>query len=245
MSLVYSNTTTKGGILQAIERYTKLGDGGITGNTTKLAEFTAEVNLALDEVLATIFEVGGTWQFDDSNHTDYPIITTAIVDGQRDYSFTSDEQGNLILDIYKVLIADSDGNFNEIYPVDQQSNAPSGFTDGLNTEGLPTWYDKTANGIFLDPIPNYSRSNSLKVFINREGSYFATSDTTKKAGFAGLFHDYLALKPAYKYAVINQLANKTDLEKELFKMTEGIKNHYKAREKDVQKTLRGISNNAH
>ena len=245
MSNVFSNTTTKAGILQAIERYTKLGDAGITGNTTRLAEFTAEVNLALDDVYATVFEVGGTWQFDDSNHTKYPIITTTITSGQRDYPFTTDEQGNLILDIYKVLIADSDGNFREIEPADQQSNAPTGFTDGQNTTGLPTWYDKTANGIFLEPIPNYTRAASLKVFINREGSYFVTTDTTKKPGFAGLFHEILALKPAYKYAMINQLNNKDDLAREIFKMEDRIKNYYKAREKDVQKTLRGVANNAH
>lgn len=244
MSLVYSNTTTKAGILQAIERYTKLGDGGITGNTTRLAEFTTEVNLALDDVHSIIFETGGTWQYDDSNHTDYPIITTSIVAGQRDYSFTSDEQGNLILDIFKVQVADSTGLFYDLTPVDQQSYAPSGYTDGLLTQGLPNTYDKTANGIFLDPIPNYSATNALKIFINREGSYFATTDTTKKPGFNGLFHDYLALKPAYKYALINQLKNVGLLEKELFKMENKIRESYKAREKDVQKTLTAISNNS-
>lgn len=209
------------------------------------ADRTRDINLALDRAYSLIFQVGGTWQFDDSNHTDYPIITTAIVSGQRDYSFVSDEQGNLVLDIYKVMVADEQGNFYEITPVDQQSrNAPSGYNDGLNVTGLPNTYDKTANGIFLDAIPNYNRAGGLKVFINREGSYFTTSDTTKKAGFAGLFHEYLALRPSYQYAYRNKLENKADLEKEMLKMEQAIMDYYKARERDVQKTLTGYRNNA-
>ena len=62
-----------------------------------VANKTADVNLELDETYGLIFSAGGTWQFDDSNHGDYPIITTDIVASQRDYSFTEDEQGTLIL----------------------------------------------------------------------------------------------------------------------------------------------------
>lgn len=211
-----------------------------------VADKTADMNLALDRAFALIFQVGGTWQFDDSNHTDYPIITTSIVSGQRDYSFVTDEQGNLILDIYKVMVADENGNFFEITPVDQQSkDSPIGYNDGNNTAGLPNTYDKTANGIFLDAIPNYNRAGGLKVFINREGSYFTTSDTTKKPGFAGLFHEYVALRPSYQYAYRNKLENKNDLKNEMLEMEQAIMDNYKAREKDVQKTLQTRSNNAH
>lgn len=206
------------------------------------ADKTRDINIALDRVFALIFQVGGTWQFDDSNHTDYPIITTNIVSGQRDYPFTTDEQGNLILDIYKVMVADEDGLFREITPVDQQSYAPSNYTDGLNTQGQPNSYDKTANGIFVDPIPNYNSTGGLKVFINREGSYFTTSDTTKKAGFAGLFHEYLALRPSYQYAFRNSLANTSVLKSEMLEMENAIMDYYKAREKDVVKTLKAKRN---
>lgn len=205
-----------------------------------LAKFTGDLNIALDRALALIFEVGGTWQFDDSNHTDYPIITTSIVSGQRDYSFTVDGSSNLVLDIYRVQIADSTGLFRDLVPSDQQSVfSPTGFTDGLNTTGTPNTYDKTGNGIFLDPIPNYSRASSLRVFINREGSYFTTSDTTKKAGFAGLFHPYLALHASYNYCMRNQTSVKNDLKNEVFEMEDALKNHYKMREKDVRKMMTG------
>lgn len=244
MSLVFSNTTSKNGILQRIEKRCGFQDGAITGNATKLAQFTGDVNTALDKVLSMIFAVGGTWQFDDSNHTDYPIITTNIVSGQRDYTFTTDQTGNLILEVYKVLVADDSGDYREILPVDQQSDAPVNYTDGNNTTGLPITYDKTGNGIFLDPIPNYSETNGLKVFINREASYFATTDTTKKPGIAGLFHEYLVLHPSYHYCLNNRIETTRDLKVELLEMEEAIMDFYKLREKDTVKRLIGARNNA-
>lgn len=233
MSLQFSDTTTKKGILQKIERLCKLGDGGITSNTLRLKEFTAEVNLALDKALAIIFRAGGKWQFDDSNHTDYPFITTGLIASQRDYTFTTDEQGNLILDVYKVMVKDENGIFYELDPVDQQNDEDmQSFYDGVNATGKPTRYDKTANGIFLDAIPSYSSAGGLKVFINREGSYFTTSDTTKMPGFSGLFHNYIPLCVSYEYAMTNQLANKDDLYNEMSLMENNMKIHYRDRSRD-------------
>ena len=203
-----------------------------------LADKTADENLALDYVFATIFDCGGTWQFDDSNHTDYPIITTNLVSGQRDYSFVADESGNLILDIYKVMIKTSDGVYVEITPKDMQSEIDTtGFTDGQNLTGTPTQYDKTANGIFLDKIPSYNSTDGLKVYINREGSYFTTLDTTKKPGFAGLFHEYVALRPSYQYAVRNSLPNVGLIQTDMILMEEKIKKHYGKRERDIKRRL--------
>lgn len=241
MSLVFSDTTTKAGIVQLIDANCKSNNVSYP-----IAEKTRDVNIAVDEVFGMIFRVGGTWQFDDANHTDYPTITTNIASGVRDYPFTSDENGNLILDIYRVQVADSTGLFYDLEPQDVSGgNASSNYTDGSNTTGLPNSYDKLANAIFLDPIPNYNRSNGLKVYINREGSYFTSSDTTKKAGFAGLFHEYLALRPSYYFAVRNSLPNVNKLKEAMEEMKVSIMDYYKAREKDVQKVLQVRRNSAH
>ena len=238
MSLKFSDSSLKAGIVEMI-------DASVWTNSTTypIAEKTRDINLALDKTFALIFQAGGTWQFDDSNHTDYPIITANVVLGQRDYPFTTDGTSNLILDIYKVLVADSNGNFFEIYPTDQQSYAPTGYLDGLNTQGLPTSYDKTANGIFLEPIPNYNRTNGIKMLINRTGSYFTTTDTTKKPGFAGIFHEYLALRPSFQYAYRHGLPQANFLKAEMLEMEVDIANYYKSRERDVVKTLIGRVNN--
>lgn len=244
MSLQFSDTTNKSGIIQQIERTCGFNDGDVTDNTTKFAQFTADVNLALDTTYASIFKAGGTWQFDDTNHTDYPIITTNLVLGQRDYSFTVDGSSNLILDIYKVMVDDGTGTgtFKEIDPVDMQSmntnklNVDS-LVDGTDAQGVPDRYDKTADGIFLDLIPDANVTGGLKVFINREGSYFTVSDTTKKPGFAGLFHEYLALIPSYKYARDHSLDNLVRLEKDIAVMEESIMTHYGRRERDINRRM--------
>lgn len=216
-------------------------DRNCKSNSTSypLADKTADINLALDNALAIIFRAGGKWQYDDSSHTDYPIITTNLVAGQRDYAFVSDEQGNLILDIYKVVMAQPDGTFKDITPVDVQSEKNvAGFYDGNNTQGTPTKYDKTANAIFLDSIPNYTIANGLKVYINREATYFTTADTTKKAGFAGLFHEYLALRPSYMYAYRNSLKNAPVLLNEMLKMEKALTGYYGRRERDARQAMR-------
>jgi hypothetical protein len=251
MSIPFSNTTLKNGLIQVIERTLGMSDGQISGNATLLAYFTADINLTIDEVFGFMFPLGGTWQLDDANHTAYPFIYTNLVSGQRDYTFLTDQQGNVILDIYKVMVADSSGFFREITPIDQQtadSNVfnTDTFINGQNLGGTPTRYDKTGNSIFLDLIPNYNFTNGLKVFINREGNYFVSTDTTKTVGFAHLFHEYFALKAAYKYARTKgmsvaggRLRNGafTGLLAEIDTLEQGIKNYYGKREKDVKPRL--------
>lgn len=210
-----------------------------------LSEKTADINLALDKAFELIFRASGTWQFDDSNHEKYPFITTDLTQGQRDYSFTTDEQGNLILDIYKVMVKNAAGHYEEIFPVDQQSDPDTGsFYDGQDIQGRPYRYDKTGNGIFLDPVPDETVSAGLKIFINREASYFTTADTTKKAGFAGLFHEYLALRPSYQYACRNGLSNKNDLKNEMLEMESSMRKHYRSRAKDERLQITPVTINS-
>ena len=219
-------------------------DKNCKSNSTSypLADKVQDINNALSDAITIALESGGTWQYDDSNHTDYPIITTALVSGQRDYAFTTDEQGNLILDIYKVMARISaSGIYEEINPIDVQSQqGTENFYDGQNLGGIPQDYDKTANGIFLDPIPNYNSADGLKIYINREGSFFTVSDTTKKPGIDPLCHEYLALVPSYKYARNNSLKNVARLEKDVLAMEKRITERYAKREKDVANVMRSV-----
>jgi hypothetical protein len=226
--------------IREIEKNGGLGRDRIWNDADLKADFTADINLALSETLSIIFATGGTWQFDDTNHTDYPIITTNIVSGQRDYSFTSDETGNLILDIYKIVLTDAQGNKREIPVVDQQTYSNNNtnvesFND--TTTGTPNKADLTANGIFFDVIPDYSRDDALEVYINRDHTYFNTSDTTKKAGFNPLFHEYLALVPSYKYARNNSLANTDRLRFDMEDMRTRMKDSYGKRNRAVNRKL--------
>lgn len=246
MSLVFSDTTNKFGMIQRIEDRLGFDYGDISGDSDKLKKFTQKINAGMTEAWGLIFSVGGTWQFDDSNHTDYPIISRNLVSGQRDYALTKDANNNLILDIQRVMIADENGNFRIITPVDVAGGyAPSNFYDGLNTTGQPNTYEKNANGIFLDPPANYNYPLGLKVYVSREGVYFTTSDTTSKPGFAGLFHEYPVICACYEYALDKSLPSVERLYREKQEMKNALMDHYKLREKDVNKTLTPFRNNAH
>lgn len=242
MSLVFSNTTSKSGLIQLIERNLGMADAFISGNATRLAQFTGLLNLGMDRVWSIIFEVATQSNPDDTNHTDYPIQFFNLVSGQREYSFTTDEDGNLITDIVKVAIKDSSGIFHEIPSVDQQGRQNNNidvdsFIDGRNATGTPVRYDRTATGIFLDPIPSYNSTQGAKIFIKREGSYFATSDPTKKPGFAPSFHEYPALYASYNHARANGLKAQETFKRDMLEMEQAIRTHYGLRDKDVSKRM--------
>lgn len=214
---------------------------GTNTTTYTLANKALYINLGIDNLMLMLFGqgAGGKWQMDDYNHTAYPIITTNLVSGQRDYPFTTDEQGNIILDIYRVMTKNSaSGTFQDLTPVDQQSGSDlTTFLDGQNLTGTPTKYDKTGNAIFLDLIPDYNSTNGLKIWINREASYFTSSDTTKKWGFTGLYHEYLVLYASYQYARNKSLNNREVLKRDLLEMEEKIRNHAGNRERDVRRMM--------
>jgi len=228
-------------IVQKYEKEIGASRGTISGNTTLLKEYTANANEALDEYTAIALRASGTWQYDDTNHTDYPFIEANLISGQRSYTFTSDENGNLILDVYKVMVKTPAGIYIEIEAVDQQNgDYMESFYNGENVTGTPTRYDKTANGIFLDAIPNYNwrlvedGERGLKVFINRESSYFTYTDTTRKAGVRGTHHKFFYLRPALDYARQNSLNSYPRIEAEYLKLVAEIKKDYAERKKDEQ-----------
>ena len=237
MSLVFNAIATDfKGIVQVYEKELGFQRGDISGDSNKIKELTVDVNLTWDDYMAIALPSSGTWQYDDSNHTKFPIIKTNIVSGQRDYTFTTDEQGNLILDIYRVAILPTatETLFQEVHPVDVQTDAGASgiLTENTNT-GVPFYYDKTANGIFLDPIPGYNATNGLKIYINREANYFVSGDTTKLPGCPGIHHRYFAIKPALDYARRNSLSVEGSLRNEVLLMESAIEAHFSKRERDI------------
>lgn len=248
MSIVFSNSATTGvnGIIQQIELECGFNPGDISGNTALLKQFTSEVNQTLDKYVSIAIQASGKWQFDDSNQTDYPIIKTNLVSGQRDYTFTTEGSANLILDIYKVAIYPTATAtfYQSITPINELENETSILTENTIT-GTPYAYGKLANGIFLEPKPNYNATSGLKVFINRETTYFTVGDTTKKPGVPGVHHDYFYLRPSRNYARQKSLASIARLDAEVLKL-EGseeqeiqgeIAKYFSRREKDDRPVL--------
>lgn len=245
MSIAFSQTSSPyRGAVQLYEKAILANYGDVSGNSELLGQFTTWANLALDNYHLLWASAAGTWQGDDQNFTNYPIVTANIVSGQRDYQITNDGT-NRIVDVSAVLILSSSTatEYELLPPIDELIYPKSEILINTTT-GRPFQYGKLSNAIFLDPVPNYSVNNGIKMVVNREGSYFLTTDTTKIPGVPA-YHEYFYLKPAYEYARIHGLSNLAELEKavidlegsERLRITGKIKEFFSQRERDVRKIM--------
>lgn len=247
MSRQFSDTTTLSGLVQKYEDEIGMQPGDVSGNTQLLKKFVSSTRTAWDMYVYLAMKASGKWQFDDANHTDYPIIKTNLVQGQRDYTFSTDETGNLILDIFRVAILPSATatEYQDIYPLDEQSGEETALNTEDTAQGVSSRYDKTGNAIRLEVPPSYNATSGLKAYINREASYFTTSDTTKKPGCPGIHHDYFYLRPAMEYARKNRLDNYQELLRQVvsFEGDEArgiqgsIERHFSRRSRDERKVI--------
>lgn len=231
------------------EILTKIQELTNTQNTTSSSypttSKTRDINLAFDNYFILANQFAGNWRpADDTNQTDYPIVYADIVSGQQDYSFTVDANGNQILDIYKVRIKGSDGEFTTLKQIDQNE-----ITDAqLSTinSGIPTEYYLTANGIFLVQKPNFNGTDYLEIWTNRTPVHFTAGDVstgTKVAGIPLIHHEYLALRPSYYYCVAKGLPQASDYRVQLFGvdgrggMEDNIKKYHANRNRAVKRRL--------
>lgn len=243
MAMQFSDTTNRTGIIELIEDNT--GTQSSTTSSYTLKTKTRDVNNAYANYFLIGGQTDGRWQLDDTNHTKYPIITTALTANQQDYTFTVDEQSNQILDIYRVEILDPTGHGVELTPIDQFDIQGQALTEFMRDAATPLFYDKTANGIILYPKPNYTNSTGLKIYYNRTPDYFVSTDTTKKPGIPDMFHEYLALRPSYQYCLRKGLPQTASLRNDMLAVEEAIKLYYSNRSKDEVKEMSAAPRNSH
>ena len=186
----FSNTTTKIGIIQEVDRICGTDDNNYT-----LKDKTARVNAALDRFTSLALTSDGFWTFDDLNKGDLPIGTADLVSAQQDYEFADE-----ILVVQKVLIKDAAGNYKEIAPVNMRdSNGNYIWTKPSGNSGTPNKYQKFAHSILLDPIPNYNSTDGLKVVFKRNAVKFVSTDTTTECGIPSIFHPYICRMASFPY----------------------------------------------
>lgn len=219
----YDNSSTKQGIVQDV--YFGVG---ANSNSYPIADVTRAINNGLDKVSSIILKADNRWQFDDTNNITLPIATTNLVNNQQDYQFDSS-----FLEVVKVLVADESGNFFPVRNIDVRDQNVFGYLQNLSSNrSIPQKYDVIGNSILLDPTPNYSYTNGLKVYFKRKMGYFTTSDTTKVPGFDSRFHKYLSLFAQYEYAHAKVLNKAEKLKRDMLEMEKDIEKHYSRRLKD-------------
>jgi hypothetical protein len=208
-------TTEKNGILQACERYTRIGDATISGTAAYLAEFTNYCNETLREVWPLIFKSYGGWQYEDGNQTDLPASVATLTSGQTSYALPS-----LALTVKGIEVKDAGGNWLALKPIteDQIRNQVNiGNTSGqiynqlngqalgefLDTPGTPLYYQLVGQTVKIFPASSWTQASSFKVFYDRGSVAFLTTDTTKTPGFAYEFHDIVPLGASCLWFEIN------------------------------------------
>lgn len=233
-----SEITLKTGLIEHLENETNTQSGASTSYPRALK--IQDINLAFDDYQELVKQSSGTWQMDDINHTKYPNVKFNLVSGQQDYSFTVDEQGNQVQDIYRVECKDNNGIWTLLKPYNEMDEETS--ISAQETEsGIPTRYYKTANGIFLDRTPNYNSTLGIRMWFTRSPSYFTVSATeetiTTEPGIPNGHHRYLYLKPAYWFWMTRDSQRASLYLNEINRIENTIKDSTAQRNKDERPRL--------
>lgn len=229
--MVYSDTTTRQGLIQDCEDLTGLGVAGISGVTAKLQTFTRYINERYLEVTGLIITADGRWQWDDSNHAAQPVATTDLVLGQDDYLVlnATPAAAQDWLEVDKVELKDSNGDWYFLNPIDKGQYNTS-LEERFETNGLPTYYDMEGASIKLYPASDYASTNGMKIWFKRAPLLFSSTSSTandaKKPGFASIFHKYLSLGASFDYCIANDMDRANNLKALMDEMKIAIKEHY-------------------
>lgn len=221
--LQFNDTTNKRGIVQVVNRYTKT-----TTDDYPVADIAIDASMALARFFLLANQADGRWEVDDNAHTDYPILTTDLVANQQDYAFTNDQNGNQIWEILQVEIKTEDDIWQKLRNFDIRDTTVAS-EEYYKTAGIPVKYDLITQSLFLYPKSSYNKSSGLKIFVKRAPDYFVAGDTTKSAGIPDMFQEYLAVRPAYQFAVGNGLKNANQLFQWMNVIEEAIQEFYRNR----------------
>ena len=194
----FSDTTTnKNGLIQLCEQLCLLGDGGISGNTTLLSQFTNYLNMASSEAVSAIATVDKNHKYDDYNYADIPDAPIALVSSQADYTLPVASVGaNLatLLRVNGVYLLYGNQRIYLDYMLQDEPLTP--------VSGLPTRYRLQGKSMFLNFPPNaltVSTYTNIHVEFQRIQDMFTSADTTQQPGFLEIYHPALAIKASSLY----------------------------------------------
>ncbi len=234
--MVFNDTSNKNGIIQKIEVLLRFQDGGISGDSTLLKQFTGLINDRYNEICAKILSWSSGWGWDDSNYTDHPRGVANLVGSQRDYTLpvaATSNDASTLLTVERIVVLDASGLEYELVPTDKSEASLN--LDYL-TAGLPQFYKLTGNSVKIWPSANSSNTtltNGLIVYFRRTPDQFTSSDTTQQPGFALPYHQILA------YGAVLDYGRDIDPNKIQLRITElekGLKELYTERDKS-RKTI--------
>ena len=196
----FSNTSTKNGAIQRYERHTELGDGVVSGDTDLLKIATGDIDESIYDITTEIMLQQDSFDWDDPYKTDYPIATTPLVAGQRDYQFDSIS----FLKLKRVDITYDGINWKRATPFDSASYREGLGNDTLVDQNFTTeepMYDPKAFGFWLYPAPTAAQvaaGAKARIEFSRGHNEFTYTDTTDELPIDRPFHDLVVIGAALK-----------------------------------------------
>lgn len=224
----FNDTTGLNGLVQACESYTGLGKAQISGVAARLAEFTRYINANYDKVVTMILQSQDEWNYDDSNHTDLPILTANLVASQQDYALPA------ALKVSRGEITFDGTEWKRLTPIDknQISSATDTTSIANDFDQSQPYYDLTAQSLMLYPIPDANVTAGLKLWITRNVDAFTTADTTQEPGIDRAFHDMIAIGAARDWGLSKGKQNTNQLSQMFTDFEKRIRQHYGTKQKD-------------
>lgn len=225
----FSDTSNGNGIVELIARAT--GTGSATSSTYPLKQKTVDVNSALDYFFFLAKKYANKQKVDDTGNTTEPKYSQNLVSGTQTYTFTTDSGSNKINAVDRVEVLRADGSSKRLTQLNRES-VDVGLASYKSTAGEPEEYEIIGKTINLYPKPSYNSTNGLILYTERDGVYFASTDTSVYAGIPNNFHDYLWVRPSAIWASLKKLPQAKDLNALKTELESAIIDHYSRLNKD-------------
>jgi hypothetical protein len=192
------------------------------------ASLIRDLNDEMRAIKVNIQRDRGVLEFDDANYTDVQIATIPLVASQTTYKITEDEDGNAITTIHKVAVLQ-----NDVYVDVPRIKLGETTQDGLvdNTSALvPNGYYEVGQSIVFTQSP--AQSSTIKVWFDRDIDIIVTGDTTKVPGIPLDYHNLLAYRVSYNYALDKGLPNEDRILRRIQLEDERLKQYEENRRDD-------------
>jgi len=202
---VFSDATSKDGLIERFEFWTRMKDGSVTG--TLLKQVTSRINAGFERIMPILLSHSDFIRWDDINNSDRPIGTINIVSGQSDYTIAEDDNSLDILNVnaVKILTGASETEYQPLTKLTlDDPRALDAMSPNPSSTGTPDAYVENGQNLFFTPTPDYAVAAGIKIFFQREHSYFASTDTTKEAGIPKPFHELLVLHASFDWLSVNR-----------------------------------------
>lgn len=159
-------------------------------NTTNLTYLPkhkiARINDAIDKYWFLAAESAPQGTLDDTSNSSAPIETQNLVSGTNAYKVSSFT--DKVLQILRVSVLDSNGNEYDLCYQDFEDieDFTQEYSTTLNA-GLPQYWTKLGDYIYVSPAPNYNYTAGLRCYVNRrlsQLSYVTFTTTIATPGVA-------------------------------------------------------------